>query len=242
MESLKRRPQEKRLAIEGFLGQAMNNPIKITLFAIWFTILSAAIYSYLMLEISLNELAGKLQEFVESYGVWGPILYIVVYSFRSLILFPASLLTAISGLLFGPWHGILFTIIGENISGNISFVVGRYFGSGLMKHLGSKIKVIRSLECKFRKSGFLTVLTMRLMYMPFDLVGYMSGVCNIRQREFALGTFIGTIPGLATFVLLGSAITETKNLPLAFSFLALGWALSRCLKEKEQLGNAISAL
>jgi uncharacterized membrane protein YdjX (TVP38/TMEM64 family) len=123
----------------------------------------------------------------------------VVYSFRSLILFPASLLTAISGLLFGPWHGILFTIIGENISGNISFVVGRYFGSGLMKHLGSKIKIIRSLECNFRKSGFLTVLTMRLMYMPFDLVGYMSGVCKIRQRDFALGTFIGTIPACIFF-------------------------------------------
>jgi len=220
----------------------MNHSAKISLFAIWLMVLSFAIYSYLGSELSLSDVAGRLQEFIARHGVWGPIFYIAVYSFRSLILFPASLLSAISGLLFGPWYGILYTVIGENISANISFVVARYFGSGLIKHLGSRSKLIRSLDCKFRKNGFMAVLMMRLMYAPFDLVGYMSGLCNIRQREFALGTVLGTIPGLATFVLLGSAITETKNLALAFAFFVLGWILSRCMKERELLKELVSSV
>jgi uncharacterized membrane protein YdjX (TVP38/TMEM64 family) len=141
--------------------------------------------------------------------------------------------------LFGPLNGFLFTLIGENISANISFVIGRYFGSSLMKFLGTKSKIIQAIEGKFYENGFLTVLTMRLMFLPFDMVGYLSGVCHIRQREFALGTFIGTIPGLATFILLGSSITDPRNLILALIFFVVGWVLSRCLKERQSVIDLI---
>lgn len=222
-------------------GLMKDRFIKISLLAIWVAIVSTAIYYYLTSGIPVNEIVEVLREFILKHGAWGPILYMAVYSFRSLIFFPASLLTTISGLLFGPLYGILFSLVGENISGNISFVVGRYFGSSLMKHLGSKSKLIPSLECKFRENGFMTVLTLRLTYFPFDLVGYLSGICNIRQKDFALGTVIGTIPGLTAFVLLGTAITDAKNLILAFVFLVLGWTLSRWIKERNQLKKLISA-
>lgn len=218
-----------------------NRLIKTSLLAIWVAIVSTAIYYYLTSGIPIHEIVEVLREFILKHGTWGPILYVTVYSFRSLIFFPASLLTAISGLLFGPLYGILFSLVGENISGNISFVVGRYFGSSLMKHFGSKNKLIPSLECRFRENGFMTVLTLRLTYFPFDLVGYLSGICNIRQKDFALGTVIGTIPGLTAFVLLGTAITDAKNLILAFVFFVLGWTLSRWIKERIQLKSLISA-
>jgi uncharacterized membrane protein YdjX (TVP38/TMEM64 family) len=110
-----------------------------------------------------------------------------------------------------------------------------------MKNFGTKNNLIPSLECKFRENAFMTVLTLRLTYFPFDLVGYLSGICNIRQRDFARGTVIGTIPGLAAFVLLGTAITDAKNFILAIVFLVLGWSLSRWIKEREQLKSLISA-
>jgi uncharacterized membrane protein YdjX (TVP38/TMEM64 family) len=72
---------------------------------------------------------------------------------------------------------------------------------------------------------------MRLTYLPFDLVGYSSGMCNIKQRDFALGTLIGTLPGLSTFVLLGSSITDIRYLGLAAVFLAFGLAVSVWLKK-----------
>jgi uncharacterized membrane protein YdjX (TVP38/TMEM64 family) len=218
----------------------LDNPVKVTLLALWVTVFSVAVYFYLSLGIPVHDIVRILREFVNRLGIWGPLLYVVLYSFRSLILFPASLLTAISGLVFGPWYGMLLTVVGENISGNISFIVGRYFGSGLVRHLGSKSRHLASLECRFRENGFLAVLTMRLMYMPFDFVGYMSGACNIRQRDFALGTVIGTIPGLATFVFLGSAITDPKNLVIAFLFFVVGWLISNVLKEKEKLNKTLS--
>jgi uncharacterized membrane protein YdjX (TVP38/TMEM64 family) len=205
------------------------------------TIVSIAVYSYFTLGMSINQLVKALREFIGGFGVWGPILYVITYSFRSLIFFPASLLTAISGLIFGPLYGMLFTVIGENISGNISFMVGRYFGAGLLKILFSKSQAVPKLRCRFQQNGLLAVLTMRLMYLPFDLVGYMSGVCNIRHKDFALGTFVGTIPGLATFVFLGTAIADARMLYLAIPFFVFGMIFSRHLKKKEQMRNLISA-
>jgi len=37
---------------------------------------------------------------------WGPVLYVVVYALRPVILFPASILTILGGLAFGPVVGV----------------------------------------------------------------------------------------------------------------------------------------
>ena len=213
----------------------MNHLFKKILLVIWASVVVSSIILYVTSGLSLNEVVVMIRKFIAGYGVWGPLIYIIGYSFRSLVFFPGSLLAVISALLFGPLNGFLFTLIGENISANISFVVGRYFGSSLMKFLGTKSKIIQSIESKFYENGFLAVLTMRLMFLPFDMVGYLSGVSRIRQRDFALGTFLGTIPGLATFILMGSSITDPRNLILALIFFVVGWSLSRCFKERQNI-------
>jgi len=81
------------------------------------------------------------KSFIEDSGVWGPIIYIMIYSFRSLVFFPASLLTAMAGLLFGPLIGIFSSVVGENISANISFMLVILFliiGWGLSKIFRTK--------------------------------------------------------------------------------------------------------
>jgi len=145
--------------------------------------------------------------------------------------------TAAGGFIFGPWIGILLTVIGENISANISFILGRYFGKDVLGFLGSKFRIIPSFECKLRENGFMSVLAMRLMYLPFDLVGYSSGMCGLLQKDFALATFLGTIPGLATFVLLGSAVTNSKNVIFALAFFVLGLVLSKYLKSRKKVSE-----
>lgn len=87
----------------------------------------------------------------------------------------------------------------------------------------------------------MSVLTMRLMYLPFDLVGYSSGMCGLRQKDLALATFLGTIPGLATFVLLGSAIMDIKNVIFALAFFVLGLTLSKYIKSRKKVSDLQSA-
>jgi uncharacterized membrane protein YdjX (TVP38/TMEM64 family) len=205
--------------------------LKPFLFLVWLTLLSVAIFSYISLDTPLKEYPALIISFLERFGMWGPILYILIYTIRPLTFFPATVLTTASGAIFGPWYGILYTIIGENLSANLTFLVGRYFGKDLMGKVTSKSKIIFLAECKFRENGFMGVLFMRLLYFPFDIVGYFSGACNLRQRDFALGTFIGILPGLITFVLLGGSFTDPKNLLLA--------GISKYLKRKNVLNQEV---
>ena len=46
----------------------------------------------------------------------GPIIYIFAYAVRPVILFPATLMTFMSGALFGFVGGFIFTWIGETMS------------------------------------------------------------------------------------------------------------------------------
>jgi len=205
--------------------------LKIILFALWGTIVGVAIYVYLSTGFSITRTIEVLRKPIEQAGLWGPVLYITVYSFRSLIFFPASILTVFAGMVFGPWSGILLTLIGENISANISFFVGRYFAADLLKDPGKTKRFVPRITCRIRQNGFLTVLIMRLAYVPFDLVGYSSGMCDIRHRDFALGTLIGTLPGLSTFAFLGSAVIDSRYLIVAAAFLALSLTVSVLLKK-----------
>ena len=102
-----------------------NIRIKITLVAVWGIFICLLFYIFLSRESSTTEIVHSLRGYILQSGVWGPLIYVVAYAFRSLVFFPASVLTITAGVLFGPLLGILLTIIGENISANISFIVGR---------------------------------------------------------------------------------------------------------------------
>ena len=57
-----------------------------------------------------------------------PLAYIVIYAIRPLTLFSSVLLTIGRRFLFGPTWGIVYTVIGANLSATVAFFVGRYFG------------------------------------------------------------------------------------------------------------------
>jgi uncharacterized membrane protein YdjX (TVP38/TMEM64 family) len=107
----------------------------------------------------------------------------------------------------------------------------------LLKYFNTKKRFVPRLTSKIQENGFLTVLIMRLTFLPFDLVGYSSGMCNIKQRDFTMATVIGTIPGLFTFVLLGGSFTDFRYLFLAAVFLAFGLTASFWLKKSFLLEN-----
>lgn len=133
----------------------------------------------------------------------GPVLYMMAYVLRPLIFFPATVLTALSGALFGLWLGILFTIIGENGSANLAYWIGRFFGKD--SHLEDN-RLFGKFIVKARKEPFVAVLLMRFLYVPFDLTNYGSGIMGIKWRAYALATVIGILPGLITFVALGASV------------------------------------
>ena len=76
---------------------------------------------------------------------------------------------------------------------------------------------------------------MRLLYFPFDAVNYGCGLTSMRQRDFFIGTFLGILPALVSFVLLGGAgAAGVENRMLLFGsavfFFVIGLIVAKLLK------------
>lgn len=185
----------------------------------------------------VNELISVL-----STSSIGPLLFILVYGVRPLIFFSAAVLTIAAGLLFGPVFGFIYAIIGGNLSAMVAFYIGRYFGEGVLDGGDSENTIQRYAE-QMRKNPFESILTMRFIFLPFDLVNYLAGFLKVDWKPFLFATILGSLPGGLSFVLIGAsiegnAINEIPSLnPVTLGVsvaIFLGsLALSRYFKNRE---------
>jgi uncharacterized membrane protein YdjX (TVP38/TMEM64 family) len=212
--------------------------LKTSLLIFWAVVLLTILIGAVIKGLSPQNILNALGLYIKGLGIWGPLAYVVFYSVRSLVFFPASLLTITAGALFGPVHGLLLTMIGENISANLSFVISRYFKANLLEYMSPSARFAAKIACYTEKNGLTLVMISRLVFLPFDLVSYSSGLSCIRQKDFALGTLIGTIPGLLTFTLLGSSMLDLRFLAMSAVSLAVSLLLARYLKKRKTVLSA----
>jgi len=189
--------------------------------------------------LSYSDVLLSLIDFFTS-TLWGPVIYMLMYALRPLLLFPATLLTALSGTLFGFWWGVVYTVVGENASANFAYWIGRFFG----KDMKLENSLIGNWVEALRARPFGTVLFMRLFYVPFDLTNYGSGILKINWRSYFTATLIGIMPGVTTFVALGAALDleefsangltfdafDPRFLVLSVAIFIVSLGLSRFLK------------
>lgn len=151
--------------------------------------------------------AEGLRNWILSFGLWAPVIYIIVYTTRPLIFFPASVLSIAGGLAFGAWMGTLYTIIGATLGAMLSFLVAKSVGKSIVTEqwTGKAAKFQRQME----QNGFLYVLLFRLIpVINFDLISYMAAIAKVRFASFALATLIGIIPGTFAYNFLGSSFVS----------------------------------
>ena len=183
-------------------------------------------------------------------ATFGALIYILIYALRPLIFFPATILTLAGGYLFGPIWGIVFVVIGSNLSAMVAYTVGRYFGQGLLDNEESS-GIVQRYANSMRSNSFETIMIMRFIYLPYDLVNYMGGLLRVDWKAFLLATALGSIPGTIAFVLAGASLEwsagvgkpEIKTWVLVMSAIVFisSLALSRIYKRREQAATPESA-
>jgi uncharacterized membrane protein YdjX (TVP38/TMEM64 family) len=147
-----------------------------------------------------------IRNWLLSVGLWAPALYIVIYTLRPLLLFPASILSLAGGFAFGPLWGMIWTIVGATGSATVAFAVSRWFGRSLTGTYATEQSRWYRLQKGFEQRGFTYVLLMRLIPLfPYDLVSYAAGLSRIPLRTYLVATVIGIVPGTFAFNFLGAS-------------------------------------
>lgn len=220
---------------------------KVIALLIWALLLGSYSLYYqrqgLTLESSLQQL---LALFATPYG---PLLYLASFLIRPLLFFSVGILCIMGGIIFGgggAGHLFLalgYTVIGVMASALISFGIGRFFGNGLIGQRDTaREHLVQRYANRLRRNGFLTVLTMRLILLPFDVVNYLAALVAVDWKAFTLATAIGALPSTIAFVTFGAAIDlsqvaagkmptlDGKLIVLAIALFGVSVLLSRWYK------------
>ena len=217
----------------------MKKPWSKLLIAIF---LLVAIYFVLrLLHIDFSKVSEtEFKNWVYSLGLWGPITYILVYIFRPLILFPAGVLSATAGIIWGWPIGFFYLQIAANLSSTAEFLLARYFAKGAVEKLlkGKMFKVDEKIE----KHGFLTVLLIRLIpNVAWDIQNLSLGLTRVKFRDYFLATLIGIMPGSFAFVFFGASLIKVLFNPKNFWVIGIAvllfvaiYILQKYLKKGEQ--------
>ena len=134
------------------------------------------------------------------------------YVLGSLVALAITLMIIATVVVFGPWMGFLYASAGSWLSAMVVFSLGRWMGRDLVRRFAGSL--LNRLSRKLSGSGLLAVITVRIVPVaPFSVVNLIAGVSEIRWGDFALGTLVGMLPGIAAVVVLADRIAESLRHP-----------------------------
>ncbi|MGH7961299.1 MAG: TVP38/TMEM64 family protein, partial [Candidatus Binatia bacterium] len=114
---------------------------------------------------------------VDSLGVWGPVVFIAGYVVAAVAFVPGSLLTLAAGAIFGLTQGVLYVFIAAVLGSSAAFLVSRYLArAALERRLAGNARfaaIDRAVGAQGRKIVFLLRLS---PVFPFNLLNYALGL------------------------------------------------------------------
>ena len=234
--------------VQSLRGKARRAWPKLLGLAIW---LALVVAYWLYTRASGITPAQTVQRLVAFMGgsALGVIIYVLAYVLRPVLFFPATLLTLAAGYLYGPFFGVAIVMVASNLSSMVAYFIGRFFGAGIVDR-SSGTGVLQQYADRLRRNSFETVLVMRFIFLPYDLVSYFSGFLRVRWQGFLLATILGSIPGTISFIMFGAsveggftgALPRLNGLPLAVaaSMFIVSLGLSRWFRGREARRAAAS--
>jgi len=184
-----------------------------------------------------------IDAWVSGLGNWGPIIYLVLYTFATVAFLPGSLFALAGGALFGPVWGALLNLLGATIGASVAFLVARYIAdSWVQRRAAGRLKrLIDGVEAE----GWRFVAFVRLVPLfPFNLTNYAFGLTRIRFLPYVVTSFICMAPGAVAYTWLGHAGREAitgDSSAIRYGLLALGLLaailfLSRVFRKSRAMG------
>ena len=180
--------------------------------------------SYISSEDSLN----YLKEMVKDNILKASIIYIALTIIGCVVLaLPGATFAIFSGIIFGPYLGILLCLIATTIGASLAFLVGRFFLKDAVKPMLEKNKYLkRILFSENDKSDMIILMITRMVPLfPYNLQNFAYGITNINFFKYTIYTFIFMFPGVSFITIASAGLTASSNKWIYFAVSALICAL-----------------
>lgn len=164
------------------------NSLKIILFSL---ILSLLLYYSPQLIYFIEHPQDLISKFENS----NPLILISLLALAIFTPLPSTPIAILSGALYGPYLGTVYSTIGVTIGALIAFFLSRFFlGEVAEKYLKNN-KIYQKIIAEKQENLFKLVLFSRMIpQLHFGIVSYSAGLTKIKTWKFTVATFIGSIP------------------------------------------------
>jgi phosphatidylserine/phosphatidylglycerophosphate/cardiolipin synthase-like enzyme/uncharacterized membrane protein YdjX (TVP38/TMEM64 family) len=221
-------PKEEREPARSYLGLVISVLAAILVLAI------AWRWSPLKEWVDVDTLAALGLELREAPGA--PFLAVGTFVIAGLVAFPLTVLIIVCGLVFGPWQGFLYSLIGALLSAMLTFSLGRVLGRNTVRRFAGRR--LGELNRRLARHGIMTIVIVRIVPLaPFTVINMFAGASRIRFRDFVLGSAIGLLPGITGMSIFTDRLAAAIEKPSIFAFavlagvvgilIACGWAIWR---------------
>jgi uncharacterized membrane protein YdjX (TVP38/TMEM64 family) len=185
--------------------------LRLILFAI--ILILTAVSAYVLLKTPLG---SKLKDrqfvlgWVHHHRLAAPLVIIGVYVLFSVLMLPVLQIQLAAGYAFGLTVGILWCEIGAGLGGVLALLVSRSLvGAWFQSRFESRMTRLHDINEKLGHNGLLVVMGVRLCHLlAFGLSNYLFGLTRITVIDVIIGTLLGGLPAVASYVIIGAGYAD----------------------------------
>jgi uncharacterized membrane protein YdjX (TVP38/TMEM64 family) len=180
------------------------------------TFFALGLERYLSIDV-LRQHRSVLRAWVETSGLLAAIVFMAVYIVTVAFSLPgATVLTIVSGFLFGAVWGTVLVIISATLGGTILFSIAKTTLSDVLRARAGAW--LLRLEAGFRQHALSYLLVLRLVpIFPFFIINLVPAFLGVPLSTFILGTFLGIIPGSFVYATVGAGLGSVFDAGETFS-------------------------
>lgn len=197
------------------------------------------LFQYISLE-RINDLSN----WINSFGLLAPIVFIILYLLATILFLPGTPLTLLAGIIFGPILGTIYVSLASTLGATISFIIARFMGRDFIENKLGENDLFSKIDNGVKNQGWKMVAITRLVPLfPFNAQNYIYGLTNISLPTYVLVSWICMLPATFAYVFLagsiiageGNAATTITYISVAVAIIILLSILSKFIIRKQEL-------
>lgn len=145
-----------------------------------------------------------VEHWVGGQGIWGPLVFGLLYVVAVVLLAPASVLTLAAGAVFGTIVGTIVVSLASTTGAALAFLISRYAARERIARRVAQHPRFDAIDKAISQGGWKIVALLRLSpAIPFNVQNYLYGLTGIRFWPCVLTSWLAMLPGTLTYVYLG---------------------------------------
>jgi uncharacterized membrane protein YdjX (TVP38/TMEM64 family) len=157
-------------------------------------------------EAALRGDSAEVREELDSLGIAGPLLILGLALIHAVVFYPAEIVDAAAGFVYGFFPALALVMTGWLLSGFLCYAVGRSVARPLLDRWLGPGRFERT-EAMIERGGVTLLIGARLIpILPFSLVCYAAGAARVPPWRFAWTTVVGYLPITALSVYFGTRL------------------------------------